>query len=149
MLIKSKEENRSYHDITLKMFKYLFLTSFSISIVVLFAAEPLISILFGKPFIESAYALKISIWTGVFVFWGVGAGNIMVIEELNHHNLYKSVSSVLLNVALNFILIPKYGINGAAWATLVSQAYASWLYFLIPKETRHIFFLQSKSIFKW
>jgi O-antigen/teichoic acid export membrane protein len=150
MLIKSKEENNRYYEITLKMFKYLFLTSFSISVLILFTAEPLIKLLFGKAFIEAAFALKISIWTGIFVFWGLGASNILVLENLNQHNIYKSVSSIMLNVTLNFILIPRYGINGAALATLVSQAFGSWFYFLIPKATRHIFLLQTKSIFlKW
>ena len=150
ILIKSKEENKGYHETILKMFMYLFIVSFVISIVILFVSQPLIRLLFGVAYLQAAFSLKISIWTGIFVFWGVGAANVLVLENLNKHNLYKSVSSVLLNIALNFFLIPKYGINGAAIATLISQAYGSYFYFLIPKETRHIFILQTKSMFlKW
>ncbi|MDN3547641.1 flippase [Mucilaginibacter aquaedulcis] len=147
VLIKNKEDNNGYYKTVLKMFRYLFLISFSISVIILFTSEPLITLLFGKAYIAAAFALKISIWTGVFVFWGVGAGNILVLENLNNHNLYKSLSSVFVNVGLNFVLIPKYGINGAAIATLISQAFGSYFYFLIPRATRHIFWLQTKSMF--
>ena len=94
----------------------------------------------------SVFALQISIWTGVFVFWGVAAGNMLVLENLNKHNLFKSLQGLGLNIFLNLLLIPKYGINGAAVATLISQFYASYFYYSLFKETRHIFFLQTKSI---
>jgi Na+-driven multidrug efflux pump len=42
----------------------------------------------------------------------------------------------LLNVGLNLWLIPKMGIVGAAWATLISYAYASFFFLLLAKSTR-------------
>ena len=136
----------NYHDVCLKLFKLLFVISFSIAIFFTYFSGIIINFLFGKEYIMSAFALQISIWTGVLVFSGVAAGNMLVIENLNKHNLIKSIQGLLLNLILNIVLIPKYGINGAAIATLISQFYASYLYFVFFKKTRHIFFLQTKSI---
>ena len=145
-LIQLKSDGEAYKNVCLKLFKILFFISFGIGIVISFVANDLISFLYGQLFIASAFALKISIWTAVFVFWGVAAANMLVVEDLNKHNLYKSFHGVIINVILNLILIPTFGINGAAIATLISQAYASYFYYLFRSETRHIFILQTKSI---
>jgi PST family polysaccharide transporter len=145
-LISLKNDKVKYYKLCLQLLKGLFVISFSISIVMTLFSTNLIHILYGNAYISAAFALKISIWTGVFVFWGVGVSNILIIEDLNVHNLKKSLHGVLINIGLNFILIPKFGINGAAMATLISQFYASYLYYLLNRSTRHIFLLQTKSI---
>jgi len=145
-LIKLKVDLREYEKLCSKLLKILFVISFFISIVLSLCAGKLIGTLYGSSYIAAAFALKISIWTSIFVFWGVGSANMLLIENLNKHNLYKSIQGLILNVILNLLLIPKMGINGAAIATLISQFYASYLYFLFARETRHIFVLQSKSI---
>jgi O-antigen/teichoic acid export membrane protein len=52
---------------------------------------------------------------------------------------------MIFNVALNFILIPKYGIVGAAIATLISYSLAVVSIILFPKTRKH-FFMMMKSI---
>lgn len=143
---KFNTDIKIYNELCLKLLKLLFVISLSISIFFAFSSEIIINFLYGSEYKLSVFALQISIWTGVFVFWGVAAGNMLVIENLNKHNLIKSIQGLFLNVILNLVLIPKYGINGAAIATLISQFYASYFYYLFFKKTRHIFVLQTKSI---
>lgn len=146
LIEKFNINKKDYYAVCLKLFKFLFIISFSIAVFFTFFSNFIINFLYGKEYLMSVFALQISIWTGVFVFWGVAAGNMLVIESLNKHNLIKSLQGLLLNVLLNLVLIPKYGINGAAIATLISQFYASYLYYFFFKKTRHIFILQTKSI---
>ena len=51
-----------------------------------------------------------------------------------------------MNVVLNLILIPKHGITGAAYATLISQFTATYFFNLFTKKTLIIFKMQSFSI---
>ncbi len=146
LLEKFNFEKENYPKLCLKLFKLVFVISFSIAVFFTFFSELIIKFLFGIAYIQSVFTLQISIWTGIFVFLGVVASNMLLIENLNKHNLNKSIQGLLLNVFLNIFLIPKYGINGAAVATLISQFYASYFYFLLYKKTRHIFLLQTKSI---
>jgi PST family polysaccharide transporter len=146
LIQKFKEGRYEYYNSCLKLFKLLFGISLTIAIFFTFFGDFLISFLYGKQFFGAINTLKISIFTGIFVFWGVAAGNMLVIENLNKHNLTKSIQGLVLNITLNLVLIPKYGINGAAFATLISQFYASYLYYFFFKKTRHIFILQTKSI---
>jgi O-antigen/teichoic acid export membrane protein len=144
--LKINGDDAGYEKVCLKLLKVLFVTSFFIAVILSLFAEKLIVTLYGNSFIASVFALKISIWTAIFVFWGVSAGNMLVIEDLKKHNIYKSIQGLVLNATLNLFLIPRMGISGAAVATLISQFYASYLYYLFPRKTRHIFFLQSKSV---
>jgi len=40
----------------------------------------------------------------------------------------------ILNIVFNYILIPKYGINGAAIATLLGQFTANYVYDIFDKD---------------
>jgi len=51
----------------------------------------------------------------------------------------------VLNILLNIILIPKYGIVGAAYATLISYSVAVFSIILFPKAAKQ-FFMMMKSI---
>jgi O-antigen/teichoic acid export membrane protein len=48
---------------------------------------------------------------------------------------------------LNFYLIPRYGVKGAAFATLISQSVASYLSYVTNKKTLKLFGMMSKSLF--
>ncbi len=67
-------------------------------------------------------------------------------EGLTRLTLYRTASAALANVALNFLLIPRYGAIGASIATLLSQAWAAWLSNVLWKRTRPLFLLQLRSL---
>jgi len=50
-------------------------------------------------------------------------------------------------VLLNLLLIPHYGGEGAAMATLISYAMASYAALLVHSKTRPVFFMMTKSFF--
>ncbi len=52
--------------------------------------------------------------------------------------------TVGVNILLSFILIPKYGIMGAAWATLVAYFVRSLLTFIISQRVFHVPYLYIK-----
>ena len=62
----------------------------------------------------------IQIWSVIFVFLGVASSKWFIAEGLQKYSFYRTLAGAVLNVILNFILIPLYGIYGAAIATLVS-----------------------------
>jgi PST family polysaccharide transporter len=88
----------------------------------------------------------VNIWAGIFVFLGVASSNYTVIEGLNKISFYKTFLGAICNVALNFILIPKYNGLGAAIATLVSYGVAAYLSNLFFPETRALFWSMNKAI---
>jgi O-antigen/teichoic acid export membrane protein len=71
----------------------------------------------------------------------------MISENLQKLNLYQTLIGLTTNVILNQIMIPLYGINGAALATLISQMFASYLSYLILNKSRTMFWAQTRALF--
>lgn len=55
---------------------------------------------------------------------GVNVG--LMTEKKAYWNPIIVVSAAVLNIALNFLLIPRYGMLGAAWSTLIAYAFMVW-----------------------
>ena len=90
-------------------------------LILLFSTK--IMLLFGADFLKSSNALIIlSIGTSIFAIFGV-SGTVLVVSGYQKLNLVNALSATILNICLNIILIPKYGIMGAAWATLSSMTF--------------------------
>jgi len=59
--------------------------------------------------------------------------------------LQRHLLGAVVNVALNFVLIPDFGVIGAAWATVVSYSVAGMFYDLAQRHTRHMFRMKLKA----
>ena len=77
---------------------------------------------------------------------GVGTSLWFISQGLSHLSFIMTLIGAILNVILNFILIPHYSGLGAAIATVVAYAIAAFLANYILAKTRKIFFLQLKSL---
>ncbi|MBM9501982.1 flippase [Leptospira sp. 201903071] len=146
-ILKAKEFNQELYLSRLKLLHSLMLlTALLIAIPMTFLSDPIILFLFGARFSEAGLILAIHIWAGTFVFLGVASSRYYLTENLQKIELYKSIIGCLSNIVLNYILIPIYGVKGAAIATVISQFFASMLFNLFLKRTREIFFIQIGSV---
>lgn len=109
-------------------------------------SESIISLLFGEPFVAAAPILGIHIWSCVFVFIGVVSGKWLVAENLQIFTFYRALTGAILNIVLNIVLIPYWGIVGAALATLVTYLVSFYLMMLPFKKTRLVFYMATKSL---
>ncbi|MEI6330026.1 MAG: flippase [Pseudanabaena sp. ELA645] len=111
-----------------------------------FLSGTIIMVLFGKSYEASASILAIHIWASIFVFMGVGTSPWFIAEGLTRFALRRTIIGAFTNVFLNIFLIPAYGAVGAAIATVISQAFASFLSNATHPKTRKIFNLQVKCL---
>lgn len=105
-----------------------------------FLATPLIRLLYGNAFLPAAGVLEIYVWAGVSVVWATIVNQYLTNEKLTKISLFLNTFGMVVNVAINWYAIPKFGIIGAAWATLIS-------YSLIPFGA--VLFKQSRSQLKY
>ena len=108
--------------------------SVPVAIVITFAS-PLIYKLFKPEYAYAARVLSVHIWSGVFVFLGAASGQYLIAENLNKLTFIRTGFGAIVNIGLNLILIPKMGMMGAAIATLVAYASATFFILVIPKVT--------------
>ncbi|GAB4230653.1 MAG: hypothetical protein Tsb0034_02660 [Ekhidna sp.] len=70
----------------------------------------------------------------------------MIIDNLQKISMYRTGVGALINVALNFILIPEYGAIGAAIATIIAKFIASYFSNAFFLKTRIYFKMQNLAI---
>lgn len=127
----------------LKAFKYLIIIGFPIAVGVTILAEKIILLIYGEEFMPSVITLKILIWVAALMFLTYLFGN--VIGSIDKQSVIAKVSGInaVVNVVLNFILIPKYSYIGAAIATLTTEMVGFALYyFFIVKHLQKIALLR-------
>jgi len=128
-----------------KLYDFLAAIAIIIAIPVTFLSGFIIDILFGPKFQPAASVLTIYIWAGVATFLGVASSQYLIAENLTKLSFYRTLIGMIINVILNLYLIPVYGINGAAIATLISYSLAT-LSIGFTKKTSNQISMMFKSI---
>lgn len=105
-----------------------------------------IPLLFGEQFKDAVPLLNIMIISTLFSVMGSACTNYMIINNRPYVRLIRTALGLLTNVVLNLLLIPRVGIIGAAYATLISQIVASWLGNALTEKTRLCFRIQTQSL---
>jgi O-antigen/teichoic acid export membrane protein len=103
------------------VYKFLFIVPFSIALVFAFHFEEFILIIFGNEYIESGLPTAIIISTQVFLFFNFFSLDLFTALSKQKYNFYYAFLIVLINVLLNFLLIPKYDYLGAAYSKIITS----------------------------
>jgi PST family polysaccharide transporter len=130
-----------------KLNDILLLLSTVIVIIILVLAEFLITLLYGQEYSAATPILQIHIFAGIFIFMRALLSKWLIIEHLLKYSLVTQASGAILNVLLNFLLIPAYHGVGAAFATLISYAAASYFALFLSKDTRPMASIMTYSLF--
>ena len=113
---KMDEIRRNYSILT----KWLSFTVFPLFLILFLYADTIVSFLFGQEYLISANALRILAF-GYMIrnLAGQSTATLIGIGE-NQFILYSTFVVAILNIILNLILIPIWGIEGAAVATAIA-----------------------------
>ena len=88
-----------------------------LSIVAIVLGSPIISLLFGKQYLDAVQAFQI-LMIGFFLTSSlrIPAGNLLVTQKRLTANTAIAIISIVTNIALSIWLVPTYQLVGAAWA---------------------------------
>ena len=129
--------NELYYYRLSQLYSLLFWMGVFVGGVTLIFGKDIIKLLYGEAYIDAYLALVINIWNGVFISQAIARGIWMINENLQIYRVYNNVLSVATNIILNIILIPKYGISGAAVSSILSIGVGTWIYPLLFAPMRN------------
>jgi PST family polysaccharide transporter len=120
-LIRSRQTDSAlYEKRTQQLLSKLAILAYAVAIPVTLLAAPMVHLLFGSEYGAAAPTLAVHIWAGLFVCLGLAQNAWLINEGYTRFTLVSTVCGAVLNIGLNFALIPTYKSLGAAVATLVS-----------------------------
>jgi O-antigen/teichoic acid export membrane protein len=147
-IINAKKQSESLFINRLRLL-LLFMVWSNIIIIMPMVLQPewIISLLFGNEYIESSIVLAVYAWLLIFISIGIVSSKWLLTENIQIFTLTRALFGMIVNIILNLTWIPKYGIQGAAYASLVSQICATYLGYLFSTKTIKIFILQTEALF--
>jgi O-antigen/teichoic acid export membrane protein len=135
-LLQEKQTSAiNYQQNLQKLCDCLFVIALIIALLVLMFGEPIVVLLFGEAYQAAAVVLAIHIWAGIFIFMRALLSKWLIAENLLRFSLVTQLAGALLNVLANYLLIPEYAAVGAAVATVVSYAVASYIALFLHRKT--------------
>lgn len=149
-ILMNNKSNREYKELLYKSYNYYLLIALPTSMGLIFLGKEILFIFGGIEFLKGYDSFIIlSIW---LLFAGI---NVFVDNQIsipNNKEVFTTISCIIiaiLNVFLNLILTPKYGIMGASLALLISEISGSIVHILLLKRS-NLFFIKlfDKNIIK-
>lgn len=103
------------------LYATIFYISMFASLCISVLGEFIIKLLYGSAFLGAVTPLSIITWYTAFSYLGVARQSWVVCKNKQKYLIYLYASAALINVLLNFVLIPQWGTSGAAFASLLAQ----------------------------
>lgn len=127
-LIRLREHSPAlYHARLIQLYSIMFWLGVLVGVMTWLFGEFFTILLFGEDFRAAYLPLLLIVWTGIFKSQAVAASIWMIGENIQIYRLLLNLLAVPLNIALNYGLIPVYGVPGAALASLISIGVSTWL----------------------
>ncbi len=120
-LAKHSEEKDKFRNIQNTAVYYLGGIGVFLSILLYLGADIIFQLFFGDKYDNSIPIFKILVWFLAIVFIYGPISNSLVAKNRIKFLVYLNLFMIILNVVLNFILIPNYGARGAAMTTIVCE----------------------------
>lgn len=140
-----RDDPQRYHKRLQNLFDLMVWISLAFALFISFAS-PFIYAFFKPEFAEAAPVLTMHVWGSIFVFLGVASGQFLIAEGYNKLTFIRTGLGAVVNILLNFLLIPKMGMMGTAIATVIAYFCAAFFILFIPK-TRAQGIMMLKSLF--
>lgn len=141
-----RQSEDGYRRKLLYVSKVLCWMAIGVALILSVGSRQVIAFLYGRNYADAAAVLVIHAWAGVFVSLGVASGPWFVNGGLLTLRMIQTVAGAVVNIAMNLVMIPSFGVVGAAWSTLVSYAISAFVINAFSARTRPIFVIQLRAL---
>lgn len=121
------------------MYRLMFAMFLVTAVPLFLLAEPLIVFLYGEEFQPAGVLLGLFAIRLFFTNMGVGKSSFITNESLFKYSLLTAMVGAVLNIGMNWLLIPSMRSIGAIWATIGSFTVSIFLMDLLFRDTRENF----------
>jgi O-antigen/teichoic acid export membrane protein len=123
-----------YYSRVTSLIVLMMITSLFFVVPLFLASGYIVHSLYGSAYAGAIEPFRVYIWSSLSIFIMPALSAFITTENLGTKLLFSTVAGAIVNVLLNLVLIPVYGILGAAMATAVSYAIpALYLYLVFIK----------------
>lgn len=141
-----KHSEKLYYERLQRLYDLMVWLAVAVALPTTFLSGWVVNLLYGPEYAQAGGVLALHIWAGLFVAMGVASGRWLLTENLQIISAKNTALGAVINVVLNFLLLPYIGILGAAFATVISYGFAAYVSLAFYSKTRINFYYLSRSL---
>lgn len=134
LVTESREKLRETFEKTLS---FTLLLGLPIVVGGILLGKDIVLVVFGESYIDSVLVFQIFLGMLVTMFPSIIVNNFIFTHNMQRKFVWCTIGGALLNILLNFVLIPKFGIYGAAVATAFSSVALTIIIWYIAKKINY------------
>ena len=128
------------------MYRLIFLLGFCFISIIFIVGEEIILILYSDKYLESSRIILLLSFIFLFEALAIVNGRWIWIKNFQIISLYRTIFGAFINIVLNILLIPRFGIDGAVYSTLITLFLVNTIFFYTHKKTKEIFITQINAL---
>jgi len=142
--------NSLYFNRLENIYRLMFILFLLVSIPIFLWSSKIVIILFGQEYKEAGILLSLFAIRLFFTNFGVAKSLFITNESLFKYSMLTAIIGSLVNVILNYVLIPHYAAVGALWATIASFATTVFLIDLLyPRMYGNLILMGKAVLYPW
>lgn len=128
LLVKAKERNKEEYERKKQQFVNIVVwIAIILSALVSFFAYWLIHFTYGDKYLPAVPVLQIMAFKTVGMALSSSSGQIIIMERIQKWAFIRNLIGCLICIVLNILLIPRFGMIGSAWVTIITVAFTGCL----------------------
>lgn len=146
ILEAKKKGDESYKKILTALYSFIIYLALLESIFLTIFSKLIVNILYGADYAATIPLLRVLAWYLIFSYIGL-VRNVWILAEEKEKHLWKiNLGGAIVNLVLNFILIPILGAMGSAITALITQIFTNVIMGYLIKPIRENNTLMIKSL---
>jgi len=132
-------KKKKFESMYRKSFWFNFILNLPVFIALLFFSKQIIQILFGEEYILGSAALSILAIGYFFRLTFIPNSKLLEVFKKQNVILYITIIASIMNIILNYLLIPGYGMIGGAIATSTTYIFIGIATYVFSRDSYHKF----------
>ncbi|WP_297303526.1 flippase [uncultured Coprobacter sp.] len=148
ILVKYKKENiNRYQSESQRMMNITTWSTMIICIILSALSYYIIRYTYGIEYLAAVPVMQVLVFKAVGIALTTMGGQLIIIENIHQVAFIRNIIACFVCVICNYILIPRWGIIGSAWATIITVMFTGGIANIFIPRYHHIFKMQCKSLF--
>lgn len=125
-IVEAKAVNEElFYERLQKLYNLIVLAAYAVAVPVTFLSDWLVGVIFGEVYARAGLMLALLIWANLFTSLEIARSSFLTSMNWTRLHFVTLILGGVLNIGLNYLLIPLYGGMGAVVATLISYWFAA------------------------
>lgn len=128
-----KRDKAHYKKRLLQLYELMVILGLSVAICATILSPYIYTWFYRPEFQAGAQILTIHIWAGIFISLNLANGQYLIAEGYSKLLLIRALLGATVSILLNIWWIPRYGMQGAAYSSVIAYASSALFVIFVPK----------------